>query len=158
MPAPASCGGFCFAPRALVVTLRAVMPEPFIQANTNGRLHSAHAPSLTPLNRGFLYGDAIYEVWRTYHGVIFAWQEHFDRLRASASALRMKIPFSPAEMLREVKKTVAAFRKATKEKGDVYIRLQLSRGAGPIGLDPALADRPEFVLLVQPCPSTPAAK
>lgn len=146
--------GFCFAPRAKAATVGTVMPEPFIQANTNGRLHSAHEPSLTPLNRGFLYGDAIYEVWRTYHGVVFAWQEHFDRLRASADALRMAIPFTPAEMMKEVKKTVAAFRKTAKEKGEVYIRLQLSRGAGPIGLDPALADKPEFVLLVQPCPAT----
>ncbi len=134
------------------------MSEPFIQANTNGRLHSAHEPSITPLSRGFLYGDAIYEVWRTYHGVVFAWQEHFDRLHASAQALRMDVPFSPAEMLREVKQTVAAYRKKTNDGGDVYIRLQLSRGAGPIGLDTALADKPEFVLLVQPCPSTTADK
>src|SRR4051812_23496610 len=134
------------------------MSEPFIQANTNGRLHSAHEPSITPLNRGFLYGDAIYEVWRTYHGVVFAWQEHFDRLHASAEALRMDVPFSPAEMLREIKRTVAAFRKKTNDGGEVYVRLQLARGAGPIGLDPALADKPEFVLLVQPCPNTTADK
>ena len=44
----------------------------FIQANTNGRLHAADEPSIAPLNRGFLYGDAIYEVWRTYGGVVFA--------------------------------------------------------------------------------------
>ena len=49
------------------------MSVPFIQACTNGRLHSAQEPSITPLNRGFLYGDAVYEVWRTYHGVLFAW-------------------------------------------------------------------------------------
>jgi branched-chain amino acid aminotransferase len=129
------------------------MSAPFIQANTNGRLHSAHEPSLSPLNRGFLYGDAIYEVWRTYHGVVFAWQEHFDRLHASARALAMAVPFTPAEMFAEVARTVAAFREKTASKHDVYIRLQLSRGAGPIGLDTALADQPEYVLLVQPCPN-----
>jgi hypothetical protein len=31
---------------------------------------SAREPSVAPLNRGFLYGDAIYEVWRTYDGVL----------------------------------------------------------------------------------------
>src|SRR3954471_20341627 len=128
--------GFCFAPPRPPHERRPrVMPEPFIQANTNGRLHSAHEPSLSPLNRGFLYGDAIYEVWRTYHGVVFAWQEHFDRLQASADALRMDLPFSRPKMLTEVKKTVAAFRRRTNHTGEVYIRLQLSRGAGPIGLD-----------------------
>ena len=41
----------------------------YIQAYTNGRLHSAAEPSLSPLSRGFLYGDAVYEVWRTCGGV-----------------------------------------------------------------------------------------
>jgi branched-subunit amino acid aminotransferase/4-amino-4-deoxychorismate lyase len=124
----------------------------FIQANTNGRLHPAHEPSLTPLNRGFLYGDAIYEVWRTYHGTVFAWAEHFGRLEKSARALHLDLPWSRAEIFAEIARTVAAFRGATSYRDDVYIRLQISRGAGLIGLDVALAERPEFVLLVQPCP------
>jgi branched-chain amino acid aminotransferase len=127
---------------------------PFIQANTNGRLHSAAEPSLSPLNRGFLYGDAIYEVWRTYHGVIFGWAEHWERLEQSAAALYLILPWSRAEILVEIKRTVAAFRAARAFTGDVYIRLQVSRGGGPIGLDVALADHAEFVLLVQPCPQT----
>ncbi len=129
------------------------MPANFIQANTNGRLHAAHEPSIAPVNRGFLYGDAIYEVWRTYHGIIFAWEEHWRRLEASARALYMALPCGAAEMLGEIKRTVAAFRTQAADAGDVYIRLQVSRGAGAIGLDVALADRPEFVLIVQPCPA-----
>jgi branched-chain amino acid aminotransferase len=134
------------------------MPAPFIQANTNGVLHPADQPSITPLNRGFLYGDAIYEVWRTYHGVIFAWEEHFTRLQESARSLDLRVPFTPAEILVEVKRTVAAYREQARFAGDVYIRLQLARGAGAIGLDIALADRPEYVLMVQPCPQTPPEK
>ncbi len=128
------------------------MPAPYIQANTNGRLHSAHEPSLSPLNRGFLYGDAIYEVWRTYHGVIFTWDEHWRRLERSALALHLTLPLAPALMLVEIKRTVAAFRTETHFAGEVYIRLQVTRGGGAIGLDVALADKPDFVLLVQPCP------
>lgn len=128
------------------------MPAPFIQANTNGRLHSAHEPSLSPLNRGFLYGDAVYEVWRTYQGVIFTWEEHWRRLQQSAGALHLTLPLAPPAMLGEVGRTVAAFRAAAGFSGEVYIRLQITRGGGAIGLDPALADRPDFVLLVQPCP------
>src|SRR3954447_16317263 len=102
------------------------MSVPYIQANTNGRLHSAAEPSVSPLNRGFLYGDAIYEVWRTYHGIIFAWEEHFERLVNSGDALRMTIPFSPAEMLAEISRTVAEYRCHADFRDDVYIRLQLS--------------------------------
>ena len=130
---------------------------PFIQANTNGRLHSAEEPSIAPLNRGFLYGDAIYEVWRTYQGVVFAWDEHWQRLEGSAAALYMVLPWTQAQMWGEIQKTVAAWRERTGNPAEVYIRLQVTRGCGAIGLDMALADRVDYVLLVQPCPLlTPA--
>lgn len=128
------------------------MSAPYIQANINGTLHPADQPAISPLNRGFLYGDAIYEVWRTYRGVIFAWEEHWVRLENSAAALFMDLPFTRATMLAEIRRTVEAFRAASGHAGELYIRLQVSRGAGPIGLDPGLADRTEFVLIVQPKP------
>jgi branched-chain amino acid aminotransferase len=129
------------------------MPTHYIQANTGGRLHPAGEPSISPLNRGFLYGDAIYEVWRTYHGIIFAWDEHWRRMRASAAALHMPLDFSPAEILSQIRRTVAAYRGNVENHAELYIRLQLTRGSGPIGLDIALADKSDFLLLVQPCPA-----
>jgi branched-subunit amino acid aminotransferase/4-amino-4-deoxychorismate lyase len=128
------------------------MPTHYIQANTNGRLHSATEPSIPPLNRGFLYGDAIYEVWRTYNGVIFAWDEHWARLRKSAKALHMQLEFTPEGILPEIIRTVAAYRSHVPGRGELYIRLQITRGAGAIGLDVALADRCDYILMVQPCP------
>jgi branched-subunit amino acid aminotransferase/4-amino-4-deoxychorismate lyase len=121
----------------------------YIQANTNGRLHAATEPSLSPLNRGYLYGDAIYEVWRTYHGVIFGWEEHWRRLERSAAALYLVLPFTSADILTQIKKTVAAFHEQSRSVSEVYVRLQVTRGHGPIGLDIALADVADFVLLVQ---------
>ena len=132
--------------------IRGVTATHHIQANTNGRLHSASEPTITPLNRGFLYGDAIYEVWRTYGGVVFTWREHYDRLERSAAALELELPWSREELWTQIARTAAAFRTASGFAGELYIRLQVSRGGGPIGLDPALADRAEFVILVQPCP------
>jgi branched-chain amino acid aminotransferase len=125
------------------------MSVPFIQACTNGRLHSAQEPSITPLNRGFLYGDAVYEVWRTYHGVLFAWAEHWARLERSAAALHLTLPLAPAATLAEIKRTAAAWRAATGSREELYVRLQVTRGGGPIGLDPALADQSDYVVLVQ---------
>lgn len=134
------------------------MSNPYIQANTDGQLHPAERPSLSPLNRGFLYGDAIYEVWRTFHRAIFAWEEHLERLESSARALHLALPLTRAAMFTEAARTVAAFRGHTGFDGEVYIRLQISRGAGPIGLDIALADKPAFVFLVQACPAVAPAK
>lgn len=123
--------------------------QEFVQANTNGLLHDAAEPSISPLNRGFLYGDAIYEVWRTYERVLFAFDEHWQRLERSAGALRMSTGFTPRELHAEIARTVAAFRAKTRHEGEVYVRLQVTRGAGPIGLDIALADKPSWVILVQ---------
>jgi len=128
------------------------MARHYIQANTNGRLHSADEPSISPLNRGFLYGDAIYEVWRTHENVVFTWREHWARLERSAAALHLALPLSPAAMFDEIRRTAHAYRAKTQSAGELYIRLQVTRGGGAIGLDTALADRPDFVLLVQPCP------
>lgn len=121
----------------------------YIQANTDGQLHDAAEPSISPLNRGFLYGDAVYEVWRTYAGAVFAFDEHWQRLERSARALHLDHQLEPERLLEEMKRTAAAFRARTGHSGELYVRLQLTRGAGPIGLDVALADAPSWVLLVQ---------
>jgi branched-chain amino acid aminotransferase len=121
----------------------------YIQANTNGRLHAANEPSISPLNRGFLYGDAIYEVWRTYHSVIFAWEEHWRRLEKSAQALYLQLPRSAEQMLHEIKRTTAAFRERIPTAAELYIRVQVTRGTGQIGLDIALAGETDFTILVQ---------
>ena len=126
------------------------MGAAFIQANTNGRLHDAREASLPPLNRGFLYGDAIYEVWRTYQNVLFAWDEHWRRLENSARALHIGLPMERDHMFEEIRRTAQAYRAATNHTGELYVRLQITRGAGAIGLDTALADGPDYVILVQP--------
>ncbi|MEN9661597.1 MAG: hypothetical protein RL324_546 [Verrucomicrobiota bacterium] len=133
------------------------MAAHFIQANTNGRLHPAREASISPVNRGFLYGDAVYEVWRTYDGVIFAWEGHWRRLLGSAEALFMAVPFSEEKILAEIRRTVTAYRQAVPDAGELYVRLQLTRGEGSIGLDVALAEAPGFVILIQPCPLLAAA-
>jgi branched-chain amino acid aminotransferase len=125
----------------------------YIQANSNGRLHPADEPAVLPLNRGYLYGDAVYEVWRTHAGVLFAFAEHWARLERSASALHLALPLTPALCRGEIARTAAAFRTRTGANGELYVRLQVTRGAGPIGLDPGLADRPDWTLLVQRAPA-----
>jgi len=125
--------------------------EGYIQANTQGRLHDAREPSLSPLDRGFLYGDAVYEVWRTYGGVLFGVEEHWARLSTSAAGLGLRLPLEQPGWLQEVRRTVAAARQQTNWRGEWYVRLQVSRGAGPIGLDPELAGtQAQWVLLVKP--------
>lgn len=124
----------------------------YVQANIGGTLRDAREMSVSPLDRGFLYGDAIYEVWRTYEGVVFGWDEHWERLEATAKGIRMELEVSQGEILGEIRRTVKAWREVTSNRGDVYIRLQVSRGAGSIGLDTTLATGQSFVLFVKRLP------
>ncbi|MDB4385613.1 aminotransferase class IV, partial [Opitutaceae bacterium] len=128
------------------------MTQVYIQANTDGTLHDAADASVSPLNRSFLYGDAVYEVWRTYDGVVYAWGEHWQRLVRSADAVGMNIPWSAESIFAQVYTTVQAYRVKVEEAGELYIRLQISRGEGEIGLDSNLADHCRFVVLVRRLP------
>jgi len=138
------------------------MPElpitEFVQANTNGKIHDAREKTVSSLNRSFLYGDSVYEVWRTYNKVVFAWDEHIARLENSARAVYLEFDWSPEELWGEISQTVAAFRRRTGVETDVYIRLQIYRGEGAIGLDSRLASEPGFVIWVKPVPTLSAAQ
>ena len=51
--------------------------------------------------------------------------------------------------MQEIRRAVKAWREVTGDAGEVYIRLQISRGAGPIGLDTSLAIEQTFILFVK---------
>lgn len=118
----------------------------------DGRILGVAEATVPVLDRGFLYGDSVYEVIRTYAtgGGPFALTEHLERLARSARLLEIALPLSLSELAAEVRDVLRAAG-----QGDWYIRVILTRGAGPIGLDPALADRPRRVVIVAPLPDLP---
>jgi len=96
-------------------------------------------------DRGFLYGDAVFEVLRTYGGRPFALPEHLARLRRSAEKVFIRLPVDEAKLAREIE---AALRVAGNEES--YVRVIVTRGAGPLSLDPTTATRPLRVVIVEP--------
>jgi len=94
-------------------------------------------------DRGFLYGDSVFEVLRTFGGRPFALGDHLDRLGRSAAGLRLPPPPRPG-IEAAVRGTLAAAGNA-----ESYVRVLVTRGAGPIGLDPALSDRPTLIVIVR---------
>ncbi len=91
----------------------------------NGELMPEANAQVPILDRGFLFGDSIYEVFRTRHGHLFAWQEHLARLRLSAEGLAIELDLSDAEILRQV----IAARDAAGH-AESYLRLIVTRGTG----------------------------
>lgn len=119
-------------------------------ANVNGEITAAKDAKISIFDRGFQYGDSVYEVTRTYEGVPFFLEEHFDRLENSARLARMKITQSRQLLTEEIRRTVK--ESGVKKGEDVFIRYTITRGSGPLDLDPASAPQTSYVILVKEIP------
>lgn len=119
-------------------------------ANVNGEITPLEDARISILDRGFLYGDSVYEVFRTYEGVPLFCHEHFDRMENSAKLIAMKISQSREELLEEMRRTAAAANVVAGQ--DIYVRWHVTRGSGALDLIPA-ADLPtSFVIILKEVP------
>jgi len=117
-------------------------------ASVDGIVTSLEDARVPVLDRGFLYGDSVYEVFRTYQGVPFLFDEHWLRLENSAGLIYMTLPMSSQDLLERVRETVVASGAAA-EKIDVYVRYAVTRGVGPIDLNPAASSNHSLVIIVK---------
>ncbi len=108
----------------------------------NNKLVPKNRAKISVFDHGFLYGDGIYETLRAYRGVVFKIDEHIERLFRSASMIGLKIPKTHDGIKQAIYKTMTA----NKQK-DAYIRISISRGEGPLGLDPSLCPKPTLVIM-----------
>jgi branched-chain amino acid aminotransferase len=117
----------------------------------DGERRSPERAVVSVYDRGFLYGDSVFEVIRTYGGQPFGLAEHVERLHRSAAKLAIELPWTPAALIEELAAEV-------REAGfaESYVRVVVTRGAGPLGLDTDLAERPTRVTLVHPLTLPPA--
>jgi branched-chain amino acid aminotransferase len=106
-------------------------------------------------DHGFLYGDGVYETIRSYGPRIFMQDEHLSRLLRSAEAIGLTIPI-PLEKWPGVLHEAMARNEVGTDRHDAYLRITVTRGAGDIGLDPALCSSPTVVVMAKPLvPPTP---
>lgn len=124
--------------------------------NINGRLLDNEHAVISVFDHGFLYGEGIYEVVRTYDGVPFLFDRHMRRLRNSGAMLRLDFPVSDAEIERRFLETIAAAGLGTDGR-DAYIRILVTRGVGEITYDPAACPDPSVVIIVKPHVDAPAS-
>jgi branched-chain amino acid aminotransferase len=119
-------------------------------ANVNGEITPLEEARISILDRGFLYGDSVYEVFRTYSGVPLFCHEHFERMENSARLISMTISQSREEMLDHMRQTAA---RANVPKGeDIYVRWHVTRGTGALDLVPAADLKSSFVIILKEVP------
>jgi len=116
------------------------MPLPICYLN--GHYLPLATATVSPLDRAFLFGDAVYEVIPVYGGRPFRFREHFDRLARSLDAIRMAPPLAH-EAWAAICEELIVRNEATNR--DLYLYVQVSRGAEfgrthawPEGLSPTL--------------------
>ena len=132
--------------------------------NVDGALVEPSRATVSVFDRGFLYGDSVYEVVRTYGGRTFELDAHLARLAHSAERIGLALPWDARRTAAELARTLEAARggdvpdpeAAPWNVDEQYARILVTRGAGELGLDPALAVDPKAIVIVQPLRGPPA--
>ena len=114
----------------------------------HGTFYKPEDASISVFDRGFLYGDSIYETLRVYETQPFALQEHLHRLRSSGELIAFNHPFE--DIFLEDQVATAIVSSGLRE---AYLRIIITRGQGHLGLAPHLAIEPKLLIIVLPLPA-----
>ena len=95
----------------------------------NGSFVTPTRARISVFDRGFLYGDGLFETMRAYWGKVFRLQDHLDRLFRSAKGIELSIPYTQGELKNIIKRVLKI-----NGLSQAYIRLTVSRGISEPGL------------------------
>ena len=109
----------------------------------DGQIVDRAEAKISVVDHGLLYGDGVFEGMRAHGGVVFAIERHLQRLAIGARALHLDLPGGVEAIRDVVLRTLEA-----DGGGDRYIRLVVTRGDGPLGLDPTRCERSRVVCIV----------
>jgi branched-chain amino acid aminotransferase len=119
--------------------------------NINGEFFDEHTAQISVFDRGFLYGDSVYEATRTFKRVPFRIDQHLDRLFDSAQKIDLTPTLTKPEILKRLLDTIRI-----SPHDDIAIRIILSRGTNSdLGLDPNLASSNNLVIISKEIPPNP---
>jgi D-alanine transaminase len=123
----------------------------------NGAFLPLAEARVSPLDRAFLFGDAVYEVVPVYASRPFRLRQHLDRLDRSLGAIRMQAPLPHGDWGRICEELISR-----NGAGEAYLYIQVTRGAEfgrnhawPDGLKPTLF---AYCSPLQPLPQTLVAQ
>lgn len=126
--------------------------------NLDGAIVPASEATVSVFDRGFLSGDQVYEVVRTYGLAPFALPEHLARLQHSADRIGLPLPWGPERLAAELARTVKASRGGDApdplappwNRGERSVRLVITRGAAEEARGFGVAPGPRVILAATP--------
>jgi branched-chain amino acid aminotransferase len=122
----------------------------------NGTITPADQAVIPIYDHGFLYGEGVYETLRTYNRVPFLFDRHMRRLRASAAALHLDVPFDDGTLRGWIDDTMAVAARRSEGLDEAYIRILLTRGVGELTYDLKATPAPSLVIIIKPFEEPPA--
>ncbi|HEC18331.1 MAG TPA: branched-chain-amino-acid transaminase [Gammaproteobacteria bacterium] len=108
----------------------------------NGRLLPEREAVIPVTDHGLLYGDGVFEGIRFYHRTPFRLSAHLQRLADSCKAIRLALPYTRTQLTEAVDEIITIF-----PEEDGYLRLMVTRGSGPMGLNPAGCKQANVILI-----------
>ena len=117
----------------------------------NGQFVQEAEARVSVFDRGFLYGDGVFETMRSYDGRIFRLTEHMQRLQQSAGLIKLRLSHTPEQL-------AGICNKLLKRNGlsDAILRMSVTRGPVMGGIGVARAGEPCIVAFARPPMSLPA--
>ncbi len=115
-----------------------------IRVHVGGQIVPPENALVSVFDRGFLYGDSVFDTVATAGGQLFALAEHIERLQRSAAAIGI-VPPSREEIEIAVHATVTAAGNR-----ESRVRMVITRGDGGSDLDPLSSTEPRLVIIAGP--------
>lgn len=130
--------------------------------------HSAHParfqilPSneafVSAFDRSFHFGDSIYEVTRSYGGILFSLDEHLKRLQNSANESLFEEPLDLDLIKTMTEAACKAYFQRFGTQTEVYVRICVSSGIGDLNIDRDTGSHPYPMVIVKELPLMPASR
>lgn len=104
-------------------------------------------------DHGLLYGDGVFDAMRAYDRKVFRLNDHMARLMTALKAIHLKVEGGEGKLREIIASTIQAH-----ENPDTYVRIIVTRGEGPLGVDPTTCPNPRVICIVDTISLFPADK
>lgn len=121
-------------------------------AFVNGAVVPEDQAVISIRDRGFVYGDSVFDTARTFNGVAFRLQEHIDRLFETLRYVRIDPGYSKAELLQATEQLIEANRPALAKGTDYWVSIRVSAGLQTLDGEPPQHEGATVVIECTPLP------